>query len=133
MLQFNPTARLSLADITGHAWMQGTTASASQVRTEFQSRANTIKQQQAAEAAAKAQQRRPVDQKRREAVRAIRGEADLGPLAQFTADDVLAQDTVMMSTYEPKDLLDMFEGQLIDHDIRYEQKNWKISFEVYKD
>lgn len=66
-------------------------------------------------------------------MRAIRGEADLGPLAQFTADDVLAQDTVMMSTYEPKDLLDMFEGQLIDHDIRYEQKNWKISFEVYKD
>jgi len=103
------------------------------VRTEFQSRANTIKGQQAAEAAAKAQQRRPVDQKRREAVRAIRGEVDLGPLAQFTADDVLAQDTVMMSTYEPKDLLDMFEGQLIDHDIRYEQKNWKINFEVYKD
>lgn len=51
-----------------------------------------------------------MDPKRKAAVRAIKGEVENGPLDKFDPLDVLAQDTVLYSTYEPKDLIDMFEG-----------------------
>ena len=35
LLQFNPAARPSLADVVGHPWMQGQIADATVVRTEF--------------------------------------------------------------------------------------------------
>jgi len=60
MLQFNPNSRLSLADIVGHAWMQGSIASAKEVRAEFQQRQNTIKTNNEAEAAEKAKDRKPI-------------------------------------------------------------------------
>lgn len=44
MLQLDPVARLSLADCVGHKWMQGTTATQSQVMHEFASRAKQIAQ-----------------------------------------------------------------------------------------
>jgi serine/threonine protein kinase len=120
MLQLNPNARLSLADCVGHAWMQGPIASAEQVRKEFAKRAEAIKKQKEEEAEQAAKQRAQVDPKRKAAVRAIKGEVENGPLDQFCAEDVLAQDTVLYSTYEPKDLLDMFQGELINKDIKHE-------------
>lgn len=66
-------------------------------------------------------------------MRAIKGEVENGPLDQFCAEDVLAQDTVLYSTYEPKDLLDMFQGELINKDIKHEQKKWKIHFDVLRE
>lgn len=57
MLQLKPETRPSLADCVGHAWMQGTCATAEAVRSEFAGRQKTIKGQQAAEAAQKASAR----------------------------------------------------------------------------
>ena len=133
MLQLNPNARLSLADCVGHAWMQGPIASAEQVRKEFAKRADAIKKQKEEEAEQAAKQRAQVDPKRKAAVRAIKGEVENGPLDQFNAEDVLAQDTVLFSTYEPKDLIDMFQGELINKDIKHEQKKWKIHFDILRE
>lgn len=40
---------------------------------------------------------------------------------------------MLYSTYEPKDLLDMFQGELINRDIKHENKKWKIHFDVVRE
>lgn len=105
MLQFNPNSRLSLADIVGHAWMQGTIASAAQVRQEFQQRQNTIKQNNEAEAAEKAKDRKPIPPRKTH-----RGdeEVELAPPTLFNREAVVANDTCVYSTYNSQELFYYF-------------------------
>lgn len=133
MLQLNPTSRLSLADVVGHAWMQGPMAGAAEVRKEFQQRQNSIKANNEAEANEKAKARKPVP--KRETCRGD-DEVDLLPPALFKNEDVYAQDTVIYSTYEAQRLFYYFKDKMIDNDFECDEKNhnkMKFKFKIYKE
>lgn len=87
MLQMNPAARPSLADIIGHPWMQGTVADSKLVHAEFTKRHQMIKQQQNQEAAEKAAKRQT--HANRKEVR--RGENLNGVVYMSASDDTMEE------------------------------------------
>lgn len=72
MLQLDPVARLSLADIVGHAWLKGGIANQQDVRLEFSQRAKQIAQKQNAEVTKKQQSPKPTTAKTARRINVIR-------------------------------------------------------------